>query len=184
MNVNSAFCTPKKSQGIFITTSSAEANHPSDFHGFFYGISSPPYLPKPMATLHEESSLKLHLGAHLLKSSCGDLWRETVKPFSTSGKEFFGEVQNNSLSFSRSEIHSLKGPTDQLKHRLLQNTLITNAPTTKSSLESCCTHLTLVVLLKNKRSVNIAGPTAKNIIARWSQQQQLHIIIIFFFSNF
>lgn len=62
-----------------------------------------------MATLHEESSLKLHLGAHLLKSSCGDLWRETVKPFSTSGQRIFWEVQNNSLSFSRSENISHEG---------------------------------------------------------------------------
>lgn len=150
-NVNCAFCTPKKSQGIFITTSSAEANHPSDFHGFFYGISSPPYLQKPMATLHEESSLKLHLGAHLLKSSCGDLWRETVKP-----------------------------STDQLKHRLFQNTLITNAPTTKSSLESCCTHLTLVILFNQEVSKHCRSNCPKTIIARWSQQQQLRIIIMFF----
>ena len=136
LNVNCAFCTPKKSQGICITTSSAEANHPSDFHGFFYGISSPPYLPKPMATLHEESSLKLHLGAHLLKSSCGDLWRETVKPFSTSGKEFFGKYKILASVFPGLKTFLTKGPTDQLKHCLLQNTLITNAPTTKSSLDN------------------------------------------------
>ena len=65
-----------------------------------------------------------------------------VKPWNRFQRQetiFFGEVQIASV-FPGLKTFLTKGPTDQLKHRLLQNTLITTAPTTKSSLESCCTH--------------------------------------------
>ena len=92
----------------------------SGFHGFsmaFPHLHTSKHTVSRTLTRPPPCGLKLHLGAYLLKSSCGDLWR-SERSYSGSNFWSFFSIPKREVQSLSSRSCTLKGPTDQLKHPL------------------------------------------------------------------